>query len=345
MLRACENLHRRGRQVMLVTRHPDVFKRRLETDLPILQFQMRNEADIGSVIRMSGLFRNNADVIIPTRVRDYWLAGMAARLARVPVLLRLGVVRRLRDDYMMDKLRYGKFPSGILVNAIAIRETLSQTPWINPKNIHVIYNGVDAPGFTEISEKQKIRKELEIPDDHIFIVGAGRLAIEKRWGWIADALPRIQQSGLQATAIVFGEGSERPIIEHRIREHGLETEFLLPGHRSDIDKIFGAADIVALPSSNEGVSNVMLEAMGRGTMVVATDSGGAREKFTDGENILLAGNNDFDGFADRLLRAASSADLRRTIGANSFETVQNHFTWLKMIYTLEELLIQIAGNK
>lgn len=345
MLRACENLHRRGRQVLLVTRHPEVFRQRLETDLPIIQFPMRNEADIGSVIRMVGLFRNNADVVIPTRVRDYWLAGMAARLARVPVLLRLGVVRRLRDDYLMDKLRYGKFPSGILVNANAIRETLIQTPWMNPKNIHVIYNGVDAPGFTEISEKQKIREEFNIPDDHIFIVGAGRLAIEKRWGWIADALPRIQKSGLKATAIVFGEGSERPVIEHRIREHGLESEFKLPGHRSDIDKILGAADIIALPSSNEGVSNVMLEAMGRGTTVVATDSGGAREKFTDGENILLADKNDFDGFADRLLRAASSAELRRKIGTNGFEFVQCNFTWLKMTYTLEELLIQIAGSK
>lgn len=330
---------------MLVTRYPEVFKQRLESDLPILQLPMRNEADIGSVIQLSRLFRKNADVIIPTRVRDYWLAGMAARLARVPVLLRLGVVRRLRDDYLMDKLRYGKFPSGILVNAIAIREALIQTPWIDPKKIHVIYNGVDAPGFMELSVKREIRKELNIPDDHILIVGAGRLAVEKRWGWIADALSRILKAGIKAMAIVFGEGSERPVIEQQIREHGLESVFLLPGHRSDVDRIIGAADIVALPSSNEGISNVMLEAMGHGMPVVATDSGGAREKFTDGNDILLAGNNDFDGFADRLLRATSSKELRQQIGENELENVQKNFTWLKMIYTLEELIVKIAGSK
>lgn len=146
-------------------------------------------------------------------------------------------------------------------------------------------------------------------------------------------------------AIVFGEGSERPVIEQQIREHGLESVFLLPGHRSDVDRIIGAADIVALPSSNEGISNVMLEAMGHGMPVVATDSGGAREKFTDGNDILLAGNNDFDGFADRLLRATSSKELRQQIGENELENVQKNFTWLKMIYTLEELIVKIAGSK
>jgi len=317
----------------------------MESDLSILQIQMRNEADFGSVIRLRKLFRGNADVVIPTRVRDYGLAGIAARLARVPVLLRLGVVRRLRDDYLMDKLRYGKFPSGILVNANAIRDTLILTPWIEKKNVHVIYNGVDSPGFIEISERQKIRKELEIPEDTILIVGAGRLAIEKRWGWIAEALSQILKSGSKATAIVFGDGRERPVIEKKILELGLQENFLLPGHRSDVERIFGAADIVALPSSNEGISNVMLEAMGRGTPVVATDSGGTREKFTDGKDILLADKDDLEGFINRLERAATFAELRQQIGSNGFETVQNNFSWLKMTYTLEELIVKIVGKK
>lgn len=337
-LRAAEGLCGSGHRVTLALRNPDIFLARMHEELPIVKLPFRNDTDLGTVLRLAALFRRKADAVVLTRVRDYSLGGLAARLAGKPALLRLGVVRNLREYHPMDFLRYGLLPSMMLVNACAIRDTLADTSWIDLNKVRVIYNGVDAPGRAAPEVREAMRGETGVRLDDILIVGAGRLAVEKRWSWLVEATARLVGEGLPVQVRLLGDGSERAALEALVDKHGLGERVKLVGTQTDVTPWFGAADIVTLPSSNEGISNTMLEAMGLGVPVVATVSGGVEEHFEDGQDLLLAGTDDFGGYVDRLRRLAEDPGLRASIGERGYARVLTRFSWDRMTAELGALL-------
>lgn len=329
-LRAAEGLQQAGLQVSLVLRKPELFQERMRVEVPVTPLRMRNDGDLASLARLALHFRRHADVIIPTRVRDYWLAGLAARLTHTPNLLRLGVVRNLRDRHPMDLFRYGLLPNAILVNAQAIRDTLMQTSWIEPSDVHVIYNGVDTPGPDVEADRNELRESNGVAPGETLIVGAGRLAVEKRWDWLIRAAAQLVEEGHPVKVKLFGEGNERWNLEGLVRQLGMEKSIELPGLSKEVTRWFDAADLVTLPSSNEGISNTMLEAMGLGTPVVATRSGGVEEHFEDERHLLLADTSDYDGFLQRVRRLASDPSLRHRVGETGLDRVRERFSWDRM---------------
>jgi len=334
--------------------HPD--RGRLE----ILPLPLRNDADLGSVLRLATLARGS-DVVLATRVRDYWLGGLAARMAARPLLLRLGVIRPMRAGHWRDRVRYARLPSALIVNTGVIRDVLLRTPWFARTPIHVVYNGVDAPGPVAAEERIRIRQRLAVAPEELLIVGAGRLAAEKRWDWLIDSARRLENASSDApqsrepqppesqasqppasrdplAVRILGEGAERPHLEARIAEHGLQGIVRLEGLRADTDDWLAAADLFVLSSRNEGISNAILEAMGRGVPVVATRAGGIDEVARDGEHAFLAEVDDFEGFAHRILQACADPGLRREIGARGLALVRERLTWEAMAERLEEVL-------
>ncbi|MFC2170373.1 glycosyltransferase family 4 protein [Calditrichota bacterium] len=344
-LRTCEQLVKRGREVKLICRNTELFLSRRTSEFPIEKLAFRNDADFISVLKLAGELKKSADIVILTRVRDYWLGGWAAKIAGIPVILRLGVVRRLRDNYLMDRLRYGIFPDAIVVNAGAIRDVLLKTSWIDEKNIHVIYNGVDAPGSLDLETKRKLRMQMSVSENEILIVGSGRLAVEKRWFWLVDAAAELIEKGYPATVRLMGEGSEKVGISARIAEKKMDKNFILLGGRKDSVQLQAAADVIALPSANEGISNTMLEAMGYAVPVVATISGGLAEFFRDGENILAAGKENFVGFLERLEKLVNEDDTRNIIGQAGYDTVTGYFNWDTMADSIETMIDEIMEKK
>jgi len=344
-LRAAEEISSSGRKVTFVARAPEVFRERQNLPLDIKKLPLKNDGDLLSILSLSWLLKKEkADVLIVTRVRDYWLGGLAGRLAGVPVLLRLGVVRKLRQRHFMDYFRYGVLPSKILVNAQAIKETLKETPWVKSDDINVIYNGVDVPGPLSEEKIQVFRNTENITQDKCLIVGAGRLAVEKRWRWLIEAVYKLHSDGKPVVCYILGEGNERHKLEEMIKQFRLEGVVHLPGYKKDANIWLGAADIVALPSDNEGISNTMLETMGMATPVVVTASGGVREHFSDGNNLFLADTNDFDGFYSRTLSLVSDPTLRKELGLAGLEKVKSDFQWNSMTKKLQNLLDGMVGS-
>ncbi len=343
-LRSSEELYKRNRRVLMLVRRPILFSGRVTVNVPYLRVPMRNEADIFSLRRMVRLIKRNADVVVVTRVRDYWLGGLAAKLAGVPVVLRLGVVRRLRDSYIMDKMRYGKLPQRIMVNAQAIKDSLVKSPWIDPDKVHIIYNGADIRGHISEENLGFTRQLIGVPPDSTLIIGAGRLAVEKRWEWLIKATSILVAEGYNINVRIIGRGSEGRDLQNLIFDYKIQHHVQLPGERRDSHLWLSAADIVAMPSENEGISNTLLEAMGAEVPVLAMKCGGNAETFTDGENISLCEIDDFDDFVNRLRILVKDRELRERIGKAGFEVVKERFSWERMTDEYEALLDLTASE-
>ena len=92
------------------------------------------------------------------------------------------------------------------------------------------------------------------------------------------------------------------------------------------------SDIFVFPTyyRNEGHPWVIVEAMAAGLPVISTNHAAISESVIDGENGFLVEKKNTEQLADRILKLASDADLRRTMGDKSRQLYLENFTEEKM---------------
>lgn len=103
-----------------------------------------------------------------------------------------------------------------------------------------------------------------------FLLGVGRLARQKRWDRMIDALPLLAHHDTEL--VILGEGEARPSLEAQVAALGLQARVHLPGYAADPTPALARATAVVLTSDFEGVPGVLREALAHGAPVIATDS-------------------------------------------------------------------------
>ncbi len=144
------------------------------------------------------------------------------------------------------------------------------------------------------------------PPGEPVLLAAGRLSPEKGQDLLLAALARLAGRGVPFRAVLCGEGPLRGLLEGEIRDRDLGERVLLAGFRDDLPGLLAGADLLVNPSRSEGLPNVVLEAFGAGTAVVATAVGGVPELVEDGETGWLVPAGD----PERLAAAIADALAR-----------------------------------
>jgi glycosyltransferase involved in cell wall biosynthesis len=86
---------------------------------------------------------------------------------------------------------------------------------------------------------------------------------------------------------IVGEGQRAGELEALIREKGLEDRVRLLGLRGDVPELLGSADIYLSTSDWEGMSLTIIEAMGSGLAVVATETEGSKQLLGEDCGVLV----------------------------------------------------------
>jgi glycosyltransferase involved in cell wall biosynthesis len=130
----------------------------------------------------------------------------------------------------------------------------------------VHHTGVDLEAFRP-AERQASAKPL--------VVSVGALIARKGHDLTIRAVATLPEVTLR----IAGEGPERARLEQLIAALGIADRVQLLGSvpHADLPPLLAAADVLALPSSSEGLANAWVEALASGTPVVTCDVGGARE--------------------------------------------------------------------
>lgn len=120
-----------------------------------------------------------------------------------------------------------------------------------------------------LESRRAPRPQTRSPDEHpALLVAAGRLAPQKNFSLLLDAASRIDR---RFTLAIFGDGPERIALEERARALGLAQRVKFMGYVDDIQPALSAARLFILSSDYEGLPAVLIEALGAGVPVVATD--------------------------------------------------------------------------
>src|SRR6185312_7048829 len=104
----------------------------------------------------------------------------------------------------------------------------------------------------------------------------GRLVPEKNLALLLDAMAQVPAAH-RPLLLLAGDGPLRGALAERIGALELGADVRLLGERRDAQGLMQLADFLVLPSREEGLSNVLLEAMAAGCAALASDAGGNPE--------------------------------------------------------------------
>jgi len=162
--------------------------------------------------------------------------------------------------------------------------------------------------------RDEARARLGLGADAIVIVGLGRLVPIKGFDLLVRALSIVISQVPSACVLLVGEGAERAHLETIAASLGVASCLQLTGETTNVAPYLAAADVVAVPSRNEGMGRVIVEAMALGRPVVATAVGGIPDVVTDGECGRVVEPEDVDALAAVLIELGRDPALRRKLG-------------------------------
>jgi glycosyltransferase involved in cell wall biosynthesis len=157
------------------------------------------------------------------------------------------------------------------------------------------------------------RAALDLEADAPVALCLARLSPEKDVGNFLEAAALLPEAG--ARFLVAGDGPLLPTLRHQIAFLGLEGRATLLGRRDGVPTLLAAADLLCLPSREEGLSLAALEAMAAGLPLVATRVGGLPEAVEDGKTGLLVPPRDPSALAGALARLLTDPARARAMGA------------------------------
>lgn len=144
--------------------------------------------------------------------------------------------------------------------------------------VHVLYNGVDGGHFCP-GDRALARQRLGLQPEAPLVLYVGNLKPGKGCLDLLESFPGLLQRQPDARLAFVGEGPAARVLRARAAELGVADRVLLAGGRThdELPAWMHAASLLCLPSHNEGVPNVVLEAMACGLPVVASNVGGIPE--------------------------------------------------------------------
>jgi glycosyltransferase involved in cell wall biosynthesis len=294
------------------------------------------------------------DIVQTTLFWADFIGAMAAKLARVPVILSWETVSHEGDPYHNNFQRRNGYRLAMkcvdLIIAVSheVKESLIRRRHIPAEKIRVIHYGVDFAQFHPNGRDIVLakRQEIGVQPGHFLIGIVARLEPWKGHRYFVEAFAEIALQFPEARVILVGEGSLRGELEQMTREKGLQGRLSFLGVRKDVAQLVNCLDLFVLPSlPGEGLPNVLLEAMACRIPVIATRVGGVPELVRDGQNGYLVPPGDAEALRTAFVQALSNRTRLQEIARAGRATVEEKFSLSQQIATFERTYDELYTRK
>lgn len=206
----------------------------------------------------------------------------------------------------------------------AVSETIKNTAsqyFVRPMPVTVIPGAVPNTimGY-EFNNKRERYGKLKI-------LSIGRDHWVKGYLYAVDACKLLQNAGLDFEYTIIGGSGSEELLYH-VHDIGLQNNVMLKGlvPYAKVWDLYKNCDLFFLSSVDEGIANVVLEAMAMGVPVLSTDCGGMSEVIDDGVNGWLVPVRDAQSVADKILEinAVNPEELSRISKLGRETIIRSH---------------------
>ncbi|MEK6279120.1 MAG: glycosyltransferase family 4 protein [Acidobacteriota bacterium] len=242
-----------------------------------------------------------------------------------------------RDRWMLGGGRYRR----IVAISERVRRDLKQYYKVSDDRIVTIPNGINLSRFNPNNSQSRaeVRRSFGVPQDVPLVLFVGGRYRIKGLKFAIKALAEMQT---KAFLLVVGNDNAAP-FQRLAQELRVSDRVIFAGGRSDLPRIYTAADAFVLPTLYETFALVCLEAMASGVPVLASPVGGIEDYLRDGENGFHI-DRDPTAIAAKLDRLISDPALQARIREAGLATA-GKYAWEKIADQYLSLFDELSAER
>lgn len=293
------------------------------------------------VVRLRKVLRDGRfDVLNTHSRRDTILAGVAARMARTPLIVR---TRHLAKR-VGSLLSYTIIPHRVTTASNFVRNHLIERG-VPPTHVATVYPVVKLEPWNRPST---LRDELKLAQNDVVVGCVAVMRAKKGHRALVDAMEPLIRSRPNLHLVFVGGGS--PVFEELqayIAQKQLGRRVHLLGRRTDVPNMLAGFDLFALATEQEASGTVFVEAAAAGLAVVGTDVDGVPEMMENGVTGLLVPLHDQAALTNALSTLINDPDLRARMGKEGRRRVleEGRFTPQAMVENIESCYLRWLSER
>lgn len=310
-----------------------------------------------TVIEGNRLMRTRKRLLAMIRHDGYQLIHChGARANMMGMLLRkkaeIPVISTVHSDYRLDymgrplaaltfgninKLALPRFDAWVGVSEGMTRLLISRG--FDPQRIYTLYNGVDFSAPRKPLPREEYLKSigLETSEDTVVFGIAARISPVKDMTTLVRAFACAVKECPNIRLAIAGEGEQETEIRALAAELCPAGTVCFAGWVADIDSFYHALDVNLLTSLSETFPYALTEGARMRCATIASEVGGVPYLIEDGVNGYLFPARDAETLADRMVKLAEDAALRRRMGEALYEKTKREFSLEAMLETQKKI--------
>ncbi len=327
------------------------FERFQGLGIPVIEIPL-GYVGVGQLFATVRLIRGFSIDLVHTHGKGPGLYGrLAARWLGVPAVHTFhgihyrsypAIAQRL---YLALERRLSRFSRAIInVSASQEAEGLGLHLFRSEQSVMIV-NGVDFEEMDRLLCRSAIHREsLGLGPDHFVLGCVSRFDPVKRLEVLLAAHRDLQERIPRVALVLVGGGGEEDRIRRLSHRMGLKERVIFTGFLEDPARIYPALDLYLSASLKEGLPLALVEAMGAGLPVVATDVPGHRDVIVSGQSGLLVRPEDPGAMSLAIAALWADPGRRATLAEAGRQCARSRFSIELMVCSTAELYRRIGSK-
>ncbi len=291
--------------------------------------------DFRAIRELAPILKSRADVAHAHGVRGAMVGLPAALRAGIPAIVTLhNLLPAMSIPYKLAFRRLMNRAKKVIAVSEAVAVS-ARSNGVSADKIIIIPNGINPAPFQDAFDTNEIRARYAISLEAPMVLAIGRLSYEKGFDLLLNASALVKKRFPNAAFALAGSGPEFDRLQEAASRMNSDSHsFRLLGEVANIAELMAAADLVVIPSRQEGQGIVALEAMAAGKPIAAARVGGLIETLDGGRCGILVSPGDATAIAEGIIAILSNPDRASLLARAGRDR-------LLFEYTIDKMLFQI----
>jgi glycosyltransferase involved in cell wall biosynthesis len=320
---------------------------------PSLVRSIRPIKDLKALLALISLIiKEKPDIVHTHSSKGGILGRLAAKLCGVPHIVHTphGHVFYGHFGQMASKIFlvlervFSKFTDRLVALTRGEKNDYIEMSVCTPEKLLTIHSGVDINQFFNANGNGiEKRRSLGLAQQDAVIGFVGWLLPIKGPDYLFKAMDYVWPEKPETVLLMVGKGAMDVDLRAKALRKNIDGKVKFLGWRQDINELMPVFDMLVLPSLNEGMGRVGVEAMAAGKPVVGSRVGGIPDLIEDGQTGYLVPPADEKALAAAILKLLNDRDRARLMGERGKQRCQR-YSLDAMIAKLDDLYSDFTTN-